>query len=687
MTVKIIRRITTLAALLLVALPGFAEVTITGRVLSESGEALAGADVRIGQVSASSDPSGHFTMAVDPAGIYMLKYSGDNHFPMVHSYSALDFDWLQPDSSAETIVVPDVTLVERTDGRIMLVFGGDAMMGRRFSDPAEGEPVLIREGHRAEDSESLLRHIRPYLELADFASVNLETQVMESRPEQNAPKSYVFYTHPESLLAFKAAGIDYVTLGNNHTYDYLAEGMESTIDALNASGLAWSGAGMTERESLQPYRVEIGGSPMSFLGYVGWAGNFSPNQVARGEDKGGAAYGTSENIRDAVRAEAGQGRLPVVQYHGSREYSDEPTLVTETRLKQSIDDGAVLAIGHHPHVVQGFEIYNGKLIAYSMGNFIFDQFHYATERSYLLYVWMDRHHLHRAEVMPLRIKGYVPAPATDSTRASILQRVNELSGRRGIVLKASGGNAVINPQPGANQPHPASPLTMPENSDATIWPLNERAWNDPVETVAMDSGSPVRMRLGQNLLPMGHLESHYLFDAPDRSWISDGTQTIVTLDNAPSGSNVMQLHVPAGRTQGTIGMRTFEYTFEPGTPTTFVATARTDAPATVTAYQQWRKRNENRLEALETAKLRVIGQRELTAGGWQELRFDFDSPRVTAISYRVVLKVAPLDSSQGHRSWFDDIALIEWLSPPLNAGDVPAHVAGKLASHAGTATR
>ena len=134
-------------------------------------------------------------------------------------------------------------------------------------------------------------------------------------------------------------------------------------------------------------------------------------------------------------------------------------------------------------------------------------------------------------------------------------------------------------------------------------------------------------------------------------------------------------------------MRTFEYTFEPGTPTSFVVTARTNDPAIVTAYQQWRKRNENRLEALEIAKLRPIGQRELPAGGWQELRFNFDSPRVTAISYRVVLKVTPLDSSEEHRTWFDDIALIEWLSPPLGAGDVPIHVANMQASHAGLATR
>jgi poly-gamma-glutamate capsule biosynthesis protein CapA/YwtB (metallophosphatase superfamily) len=682
-------RLTIFALLLIIAQPCLGQVTISGRVLSESGGAVPGAVVQIGRAEAAADTAGRFTLSADPAEIYMLSYSAENHFPMVHSYSPLEFAWQQETSSGETIVVPDVTLVERTQGRVMLAFGGDAMMGRRFSKPAEGEPVLIRDGHKAEDTIALLRHIRPYLELADFASVNLETQVMADKPAQNAPKSYVFYTPPESLFALKTAGIDYVTLGNNHIYDYLAAGLESTIEALNASGLAWSGAGVNESQSLLPYRVRIGENPMSFLGFLGWAGNFSPNQVAQGVDKGGAAFGTIENIRKAVGNETKQGYLPVVQYHGSREYTDEPTLVTESRLKQAIDDGAVLAIGHHPHVVQGFEIYQGKLIAYSMGNFMFDQFHYATKRSYLLYVWLDHDRLHRAEVMPLRIKGYLPVPATDSFRQSILKRVNELSSRRGLVLQTSGGNAVINPRAQQLQTPATSILTSPHKSrppESTVWRLENRAWNQPVGSVTADPQNPARMRLGQNLLPMGHLESHYLFDAPDRSWIASGTQTIVTTDNAPSGKNVMQLVVPAGREQGTIGMRTFEYTFEPGTPSSFVLAARTDAPANVTAYQQWRKKDENRLEALETAKLRIIGQQQLSAGDWQELRFDFDSPRVTAISYRVVLKVTPLDASKDHYSWFDDIALVEWLSPPLNDGDVPAHVANKLASHAGFVT-
>ena len=208
-----------------------------------------------------------------------------------------------------------------------------------------------------------------------------------------------------------------------------------------------SGAGVGETTALAAHRARIGDAPFSFLGYVGWAGNFSPNQVAMGADKSGAAFGTLENIVATVRREARDGQLPIVQYHGSREYAEEPTLTTETRLKRAIDEGAVVAIAHHPHVVQGFEIYRDRLIAYSMGNFIFDQFHYATQYSYLVWVWLDEGRLHRAEVVPIHIQGYTPMPATDTVRQKVLRRTYALSARRGVTLGASGGHGVIRNAP------------------------------------------------------------------------------------------------------------------------------------------------------------------------------------------------------------------------------------------------
>lgn len=638
---------------------------ISGQVLDEAGAPVAGVEISLNGQSLRSDRAGRYAAEIDAAEVYTLRFEAEGYFPVIHSFSPLELAWWQG------MEAPAVTLVERKGGRVMMAFAGDAMMGRRFSDPYIGEPVLIRREHRAEDTKALLRHMQPYLALADFATLNLETQVMERQPEANAPKSYVFYTPPEAVAALKESGVDYVTLGNNHSNDYLAEGMASTLHALQRAGMPYSGAGMNEADALRAHRVAIGGVDYSFLGYVGWAGNFSPNQVAEGADKSGAALGSAANIERSVMREASAGFLPVVQYHGSREYTDEPTLVTETRLKQAIDDGAALAIAHHPHVVQGFEIYRDRLIAYSMGNFIFDQYHYATQYSYMVYVWMDGDRFHRAEVVPIHLQGYTPMPATDTVRRKVLARAAELSARRGIALGRSGGNGVITRDGGTAQ-HAA--LDAPASPGLS--PLYGRAWNRVIRTIEAPEGT--RLRLGQDLLPTGHLENHHLHGSPDRSWIEDGPQTIVR-DN--DGNRVMALAIDAGDAHGEIGMRVFEYTFEPGTPTTFALRARVEAPMVVTAYQQWRGRRDNRLEALLENPLRPIGRVELAPGEWRDLRFDFDSPRVSAISYRVVLHVEPVDRSRAHVVKFDEISLIEWLTPPLSAGELPPHLEVGQASH------
>jgi poly-gamma-glutamate capsule biosynthesis protein CapA/YwtB (metallophosphatase superfamily) len=666
-----------LAALALFSMPPLqaAPLTIAGSVVDESNAPLAGVAVNVNGTVVFSGADGGFSASTDGAGVYTLRFSSADHFPSVHSFSPLDLAWSRQDGVS---TLPPVTLVARSEGRVMLTFGGDAMMGRRFSDPYPGDPVLIRPDHRAGDTRALLRHMKPYLELADFTSVNLETQVMAEQPEQNAPKSFVFYTPPEAVAALRDAGVDYVTLGNNHSNDYLEAGMRSTLAALEAAGMPFSGGGMNAADALAPYRATLGGQGWSFLGYVGWAGNFTPNQVADGPDKSGAAFGTPENLRNTVVPEAGAGFFPVVQYHGSREYTDEPTLVTETRLKGALDHGAVLAIAHHPHVVQGFELYDGRLIAYSMGNFIFDQYHYATRFSYIVHVWMDDGRFHRAEVVPIHLQGYTPMPATDTVRRTVLMRAAALSARRGVHFAVSGGHGVILRDGGpGTQPHPgAGALALA--GPAGLVPLHDRAWNEPVNRIETTDGQ--RVRLGRNLLPMGHLENHFLHGSPDRSWIEDGSQAVVRTD---AGEHVMRLEIPAGAGRGVVGMRTFEYTFEPGTPTTFALRARADAPATVTAYQQWRGGNDrNRFEALANNRLRPIGRLELSPGEWQDLRFDFDAPRVSAISYRVLLQVEPADGARDHVSEFDDFTLVQWATPPLSAGAVPAHLAVGQASHA-----
>jgi hypothetical protein len=219
---------------------------------------------------------------------------------------------------------------------------------------------------------------------------------------------------------------------------------------------------------------------------------------------------------------------------------------------------------------------------------------------------------------------------------------------------------------------------------SSIWRLGA-TWNVEVEGVEMADGRETPVLLGMNMLPTGHFESHYLNDAPDRTWLqADGLQ-VITDETAPSGDKVMQVPIQAGQGKGTFGTRTFDLTFTPGTPTSLVFRARASAPVTVTAHQQWRKRGQPRSEALRTAELRPIATHDLAAGGWQELRFDFDSERVSAYSYRVLVEFTPGDAERDTEVRLDDVSLVQWLTPPLRAGKVPQHLETLQASHIGLA--
>ncbi|GAA4643603.1 hypothetical protein GCM10023115_15630 [Pontixanthobacter gangjinensis] len=394
--------------------------------------------VSINGIDAALNADGSFKASIPAASYYRIDIGGGDVFAMVQSFG------VQETYSAQCgcLKIPVIELVRRTKGRVELFFGGDTMAGRRYIDPARGERQLIGPATAADDLDRLLAPMRPYIESADLASVNLETVLADNVPGEASPKRIVFYSPTALAGALTRAGVDYVTLGNNHINDYNDAGIRSTHAALDAAGLARSGSGYLDREAEAPHKVMVAGEKVAMLGFVGWQGDWTPNQAA-GETKGGAAFGTRGQIRRSVRAAARSGYIPILQYHGGSEYSDRPGTTTSSRLREAIDQGAPLAIGHHPHVVQGLEVHNGGLIAWSIGNFMFDQDFLETHSSFVLKVWLEDGAFLRAEVVPIAVVDYRPIPAVGRMREATLRRVFSLSSEAGTRFAMSGGHAVI----------------------------------------------------------------------------------------------------------------------------------------------------------------------------------------------------------------------------------------------------
>lgn len=638
---------------------------ISGRILNERHQPLAGADVTVGQQTIKTDDSGRFKLTTPDANMYRLTLSHPDHYSSIQTFEHNEID--------SPFVIPDVSLVVKKKGRVMFAFGGDVMMGRRFSKPYFGDEILIHPETKAQDTREIVQHIRPYMALADYGVVNLETQVAEKAPKERAPKSVTFVTPPETLDALAWAGIDYVTLGNNHTYDYLDSGLKSTIELLDKSPLAYSGAGLNQQQALAPHVENLAGKDYAMLGYVGWEGNFSPTQTAS-QDKGGAAYGSMENIFASVKEQVKANRLPIVQYHGSLEYQDEPSGVTEQRLKSALDAGAVMAIAHHPHVAQGFEVYNGKLIAYSMGNFVFDQFFYSTPHSLVLYVWMDEGRFHRAEIVPVYLQGYKPVPATGTNRFRTLRRLQTLSKRRGTVVTVSGGHGVISPTP---LKRPDNELISRKLVGQTLSTLTILPWYQGINGIQVPDNIPYR--LGRTLTNNGDFERFSSFDTQERGWAFSKKYSQLKSEDH---NQFMQLRLHQGKAKW--NMKNFTRVYKAGNPMTFTARVKVNKPAKLVMYWQGREKRQKLFTALNEGKKHPVGQISLTPEqGWVNVEFPFNSPRVGFRSFRTLLEI---EGAEGAEVGLDDVSLIEWQSAyTTEAMPVFQHSGVRQATHIGFA--
>lgn len=189
--------------------------------------------------------------------------------------------------------------------------------------------------------------VREVLQADDLSIGNMEG-VLSDKPLKNAfDKPFSFKGASKYAKILTTAGFEAMNIANNHSRDYGKQGFEDTITHLRAQHLAVFGEGIV-------HIYEVNGIKIGLAGHRGWNLGIKP-QVAR-----------------EIKALRDQGaELVIFTFHWGEERQHYPNAAQRELAHFTIDSGADMVIGHHPHVLQGVETYKGKKIVYSLGNFIY----------------------------------------------------------------------------------------------------------------------------------------------------------------------------------------------------------------------------------------------------------------------------------------------------------------------------
>lgn len=301
---------------------------------------------------------------------------------------------------------------------------------QRLKVTAAGEIILARETLlKVREKGDYLYPFRAIGDLTRSANITfatLEAPLTATRELCSRP-CFTFGGDPEAVDGITWAGIDVLTLADNHIGDYGARGLLDTLDLLDQKQIARTGAGRNFDEAHRAAIVTSHSKRFGFLGY----NEIPPYTYSAGPSRPGSAWADPAQIEADVRALRPQVDVVVVGFHWGIEYQAEPTERQIELAHLTLDAGADVVIGDHPHWVQAIEFYKGKYITYGVGNFVFDQmWSEETRQGSLHELYYLGTKLVSVRIVPFLIEDYAqprPLPPDHPVYGQILDRIFQAS--------------------------------------------------------------------------------------------------------------------------------------------------------------------------------------------------------------------------------------------------------------------
>ncbi|MCA8926374.1 MAG: CapA family protein [Planctomycetes bacterium] len=598
-------------------------------VRDEAGAPVPGARVKVGTTEFLTDPSGKVTLPnLDQPVLAVIEATG--FFPEPVAVGRGD-----------VAQVVSAQLLRRTgpggERRVVMHFGGDSMLGRRYTDPDEDGLIRVSKTDGGAQAREVVAALAPLFSLADVRALNFESLVADLPASLAYPRKRFLIQSPTATAvpALQHLLANVVNLANNHGYDWEGSGVIATLGALDSAGIPHFGVGTSEAEAGAALTTTAGGLKIGFLGYTTVNGDFindalptdaasvpsnlsleeawkyeqrsfgfsqgsvaiavSPRRAGevwrlfKAEEDGGLsgavldafwaqvrmtypelqdlvarrghggtnAFSPAKVAADVAALRASGHDLVVVQLHGGFEYAEQKSQVVERASHDAIDAGADLYVGHHPHVLNGVELYKGKLVVHSLGNFFFDQNFFVTFASVMLRVVFQEGTLLQARLYPLTIDDYRTAPLVNEAADYTLRLLSERSevparAERGsdravrYVVRPRDPNVVI---PEFVREHNTARLIAPVTSATRVAVSLQPAEVADLPGAALTrsrgpAGESLGLELGRDLYGWGHFEdltADGIADGETHWILNQSTRRVEALAGAPDGFSVLRV--------------------------------------------------------------------------------------------------------------------------------------------------
>ncbi|MBT3250980.1 MAG: PKD domain-containing protein [Candidatus Marinimicrobia bacterium] len=578
---------------------------------------------------------------------------------------------------------------------LTLNFVGDIMLARRYENNGG---IIETNGVESifEPTLSLLG------DAADVTIANLECPLtVNGTPHPT--KTIKFKGHPDNVDGLVSAGIDIVTLANNHTIDYGLTGQRNTQNVLEDNDILFSGAGDNSYEAYLPLYYNQKGVNIAFLAASDRTGQYNNYQpyLNSGYNKPGFAYMTPYYVLQQIEEVEEIADLIVLEWHAGSEYSTAPGAGYDSWDSQeyldpemynppreieydwdiedisdedenyspyldvphmwdreirhfAIDSGADLVIIHHPHIIQGIEVYNGKVIAHSLGNYVFDLNYPETYPTMVFNTKIDETGFYEYSITPVYIDDYIPLPAEGGLGLHLLDYIAHKSRLLDTYLYVdyNTNQAMVIVDTLAMETTSIINRMAVNKSNDNPWISDPLAIHNTGNISSIESlpfASNVEFRTGRELIWFGNMENEgctlWNINSDDEWYDSEtsflGDQSITHLRTPASGDNIVTNFEDRIKINNDL-------------PHSLAGWIKTDNGDDVTV--------EIRFYSSRTSG-NILSQESLTSGvdgdtDWTYYHQSLDVPGNA--KYFDIRLNSDMPNSGEARSWFDNVSVIEW---------------------------